>query len=304
MKNSKDKIIQSLSKLLPESISTEVIPALESYMDQFEESVRQEYDQKLEEAYNELSEEKSKIEKVAETGYSEAYSIICDLRDRLEIEREEFKNTLEEGYEEAYQMLLSERRKNENLEVETYDEYEKKLEDIKNHIVDKVDHFLSFKSEEFYEQAKKDVLNDPMVAEHKCALDKILEVASNFLTNDDHLLATNSKLEDLKRQVDEISGQKRILEAKNIRLSTENVKLNEAVRHQKEMLTESVRLEQKERVKKARNVEGRGQKEVKLIAEFNENRNSSKDEDSRLVESSQTEIVQQWKHLANINESK
>jgi hypothetical protein len=307
MKTSKDKIMQALSGLLPENVSADVVAAVEIFIEETKATLDKEYDAKLDEAYKQIAADKLEVEKVAEQGYAEAYSIISDLRDRLEVQREEFEQALEEGYEEAYQLLLAERSKNENLEVDLYDEYDKKLAEIKEYMVEKLDLFLSTKGEEFYEQAKRDVLNDPMVSEHKLALDRILEVASNYLSDDDFLAATGTKVEEMKKQLDDIKGQQRILEAKNMRLATENSKLNEAVRQQQELLTEGVRSEQKERLKKSRTVEGRGQKVVEnpvVIGEHTETRAAINDEEesgTRFVESSAANnMVEQWKHLAAV----
>jgi hypothetical protein len=308
MKTSKDKIMQALSGLLPENVSADVVAAVEIFIEETKATLDKEYDAKLDEAYKQVAADKLEVEKVAEQGYAEAYSIISDLRDRLEVQREEFEQALEEGYEEAYQLLLAERSKNENLEVDLYDEYDKKLAEIKEYMVEKLDLFLSTKGEEFYEQAKRDVLNDPMVSEHKLALDRILEVASNYLSDDDFLAATGTKVEEMKKQLDDIKGQQRILEAKNMRLATENSKLNEAVRQQQELLTEGVRSEQKERLKKSRTVEGRGQKAVdnpvvigEHTAEVRAATNDEEEQGTRFVESSAANnMVEQWRHLAAV----
>ena len=87
----------------------------------------------------------------------------------------------------------------------------------------------------------------------------------------------------------------RILEARNIRISTENTKLNEAVRQAQDLITESRKVvskerksavitEQKERVEKAKNVTGRGNNssDVAVIAEHTNNAGNS-DMDQLLV---------------------
>lgn len=264
-----DKITEALKKLLPESEINEVAAAVKEMLEQAKAGLETEYNQKLEEAYAELTSELSTAEKTAEKGYEEAYAIIGDLRNRLELQGEEYKSALEEGYEEAYQMLKTERDKNQQLEVEMYEEYDKKLAEMKEYIVDKVDQFLQFKGQEIYEQAKRDVLNDPRMAEHKVTLDKIIDLTSNYLSDEDFAAVSSSKLDEVNKSVEEMKGQLRIMEARNIRLSTENTKLNEAVRQQSELITESRRAvktekkagvvtEQKERTEKVTNVTGRG----------------------------------------------
>lgn len=266
-----DKIVEALKKLLPEAEINEVASAITEMLDEAKTELEAEYNQKLEEAYTEISSELADAEKTAEEGYEEAYSIINDLRNRLEIQGEEYKEALEEGYEEAYQMLKQEREKNQKLEVEMYEEYDKKLAEMKEYIVDKVHQFLQFKGQEIYEQAKKDVLGDPRLIEHKVTLDKIVDLTSNYLSDDSLSSVSSKKLDEALKTVDEVKSQMRILEARNIRLSTENTKLNEAVRNAQDLITESrkavvkerkneIITEQKERAKKVTNVTGRGNK--------------------------------------------
>ncbi|MEI7486553.1 MAG: hypothetical protein WCJ72_03950 [Chryseobacterium sp.] len=283
-----EKIMEAIKKLLPESDVKEVSSAINEMLNQATLDLEKEYNEKLEEAYTELSGELSNSEKTAEQGYEEAYAIIADLRNRLDIQGEEYKNALEEGYEEAYQMLKSERSKNGNIEVELYEEYDKKLQEMKEYIVDKVDQFLQAKGQEIYEQARKDVVSDPRIAEHKVALDKIVDIASNYLSDDESQNFSSAKVEEFQKQLEDSRGQLRIMEARNIRLSTENTKLNENVRYAKNLITEQkqatssqkrseVITEQKARFEKAKNVTGRGQKVVdqEVVIAENVGNNSS-----------------------------
>jgi hypothetical protein len=275
-----EKIVEALKKLLPESEVNEVSSAVQEMLDQAKADLEAEFNQKLEEAYAELSGEIADAEKVAEEGYEEAYSIIADLRNRLEVQGEEYKNALEEGYEEAYQMLKQEKEKNQQLEVEMYEEYDKKLAEMKEYIVDKVDQFLQFKGQEIYEQAKREIVNDPRMVEHKVALDKIVDITANYLSDEGFAAVSSNKIEEATKAIEEMKGQLRIMEARNIRLSTENTKLNEAVRHAQEVINESrtvvektkkesVINEQKERTERAKNVTGRGKTEDgEVISEY------------------------------------
>ena len=290
-----EKIVEALKKLLPETEVNEVSHAIQQMLDEAKADLEAEFNQKLEEAYAELTSELTQAEKTAEQGYEEAYAIIGDLRNRLEIQGQEYKDALEEGYEEAYQMLKAERAKNENLEVEMYEEYDQKLAEMKEYIVDKVDQFLQLKGHEIYEQARRDVLADPRLAEHKVALDKIVNIATGYMSDEDFGGVNNEKIEEASREIEALKGQMRILEARNIRISTENTKLNEAVRQAQDLITESrkvvskekksaVLAEQKERVEKAKNVTGRGNNssDVAVIAEHTNNAGNS-DMDQLLV---------------------
>jgi hypothetical protein len=264
------KIKEALEKLLPEDQLSEVVSAIEEMLAEAKTSLEEEFNSKLEEAYSELSKELKDAESTAETGYAEAYSIISELRNRLEVQGEEYEAALEEGYEEAYGMLKEERSKNKDIEVSLYEEYDNKLAEMKEYIVDKVDQFLQFKGSEIYEQAKHDLVNDPRTSEYKSAFDKIVDITSDYLSDEDHAVASSSKLEEAKKAVDDLRGQIKLLEARSIRLSTENTKLNEAVRsahnvinEQKETVVknkkEEVLSEQNERTEKSKKVSGRGQ---------------------------------------------
>lgn len=264
------KIKEALEKLLPEDQLSEVASAIEEMLTEATASLEEEYNSKLEEAYAELSKELKEAEETAETGYAEAYSIISELRNRLEVQGEEYEAALEEGYEEAYEMLKEERNKNKDIEVSLYEEYDNKLAEMKEYIVDKVDQFLQFKGSEIYEQAKNDLVNDPRTAEYKSAFDKIVDITSDYLSDEDYSVASGTKLEEAKKAIDDLKGQIKLLEARSIRLSTENTKLNEAYRaaqsvlnEQKEIAVkakkEEVLTEQNERVEKSKKVSGRGQ---------------------------------------------
>lgn len=291
-----DKIVEALKKLLPENEVNEVSEAVKELLEQAKANLEAEYNSKLEEAYAELTNELKDAETTAEQGYEEAYAIIGDLRQRLEVQGEEYKAALEEGYEEAYQMLKSERAKNANLEVEMYEEYDKKLREMKEYIVDNVDKYLQFKGQEIYEQARREVMADPRIVEHKVALDKIIDITSNYASADDFAGVNSAKIEEATKQIEELKGQMRILEARNIRISTENTKLNEAVRQAQEVINESRKVvtrekkaavisEQNERVEKAKNVTGRGNasSEQVVIAEHADAAGTNSDLDQMLV---------------------
>lgn len=286
-------LVEALKSLLPEDTVKEVTAIVEAMMkeavDEVAKQKEAEFNKQLENAYNELSAELQTAEKTAEQGYEEAYAIITDLRNRLEVQREEFEKTLEEGYEEAYQMLLAERAKNSTLEVDLYEEYEKKYLDLKEQFVDMLDKFLHDKGAEIYEQARRDLVNDPRYAEHKVALDKIAEIAANYLSGEEVALATSSKLEEAYKQLEEMKGQIKVMEARNIRLARENEKMTETVRAASNVVTESRKVEKKERVEKAKGVSGRGtvvtEQETKVIAEHNQETASNGKQDTTLVES-------------------
>lgn len=297
-----EKIVEALTKLLPEDSVAEVTEAVKNELEGAKQAYEQEFNSKLEEAYKELSEELKTAEETAIKGYKEAYAIIEDLRGRLERQQKEFELSLEEGYEEAYQMLLAEKGKNENLEVEMYEQFNTKLQEMKEYMVDKVDQFLQHKGSEIYENARRDIVNDPRVAEHKVALDKVVECVANYIGDEGYTAVNNSKVETVEKKLEELKGQVKILEARNIRLSAENTKLNEAVRETQKVITESAKVEKKERVEKAKNVQGRGRtvNDPELVAEWSNNKSENKKTtvDTTLVESLDPDLLRQMQVLA------
>lgn len=290
------KILESLKKLLPEENLKEVAAAVDEMLAEAVAEVTKEKEalmnKELEKAYNELSAELAAAEKVGEQGYEEAFAVITDLRNRIDIQKEEFEVTITKGFEEAYQMILAERAKNSSLEVDLYEEYEKKYGEMKEYFIEMLDKFLQTKGKEMHEQIRRDTVNDPRYAEHKVALDRIVDIAADYLSDEDFALATSSKLEEAYKRLEEMSGQIKMMEARNIRLSTEKTKLEEG-RRQAEKITESVKVEnnKNERKEKAKIVSGRGRivsdEDTKVIAEHNQGTTTAKDtsKSSTLLES-------------------
>lgn len=300
-----EKIVEALTKLLPEDSVKEVAEAVTVELEKAKQEQEQEFNSKLEEAYAELSTELQTTEETALKGYQEAYAIIEDLRNRLGVQQTEFEASMEEGYEEAYQMLQTEKAKNENLEVEMYDQFNDKLSEMKEYMVDKVDAFLQFKGKELYESARAELLNDPAIAEQKVILNKVVETISDYISDEDYNNAVNSKLTDAESEIEALKSQQKILEARNIRLSTDNNKLNEAVREAEQVITESVKEEKQERVEKAKNAQGRGRavNDSELVAEWSDEKSEGTEEkqqnvDTTLVESLDPEFLKQIQVLA------
>ena len=253
-----DKISEALQKILPAEHVNEVRKAVEDMMAEQYKGLETEFQNKLDEAYSQISEEKTRAEVVAEQGYQQAYEIIGSLMTRLDEQRSEFETALEEGFEEAYNELQAEKGKNGNIEVELYEEFDKKLQEMKEFMVDKVDQFLGLQEEEIYEHAKRDVLNDPRIAEHRVIVAKMSEMLSDYMDNDTVKNVSSAKVEEAYKQLESLKGQLRIVEAKNVRLSSHNNKLNEQVREANDLITEATKVERKERTSKAKNASGRG----------------------------------------------
>jgi len=268
-----EKVLEALSKLLPEDQVKDVASALQDILDEAKQEMEDEYTSNLEDAYSKHTEELKSTETVAYEGYQQAQAIILDLRNRLDVQKEEYEHQIEQEYEEALKQIHDEQGKNNNIEVEMMEEYEKKLEEMRDYIVEKVDQFLKLKGSEIYEQARRDVMTDPGMAEHKVALEKILEVAQNYISEEDFAFATSSKLDEAVNEVEKLKGQVKVLEAKSIRLVGQKEKLEEQVRQAKELLVEQTHHAEEEdkkaRIEKAAKASGRGKRvSEEVIAEY------------------------------------
>jgi len=266
-----DKITEALKKILPEDQVAEVAKAVEEMMAEQVKELEVEFQAKLDEAYEQVAGEKQTEEQISEQGYQQAYEIIASLMNRLDEQREEFESALEEGFEEAYQELSKEKGKNDNIEVGLYEEFDKKLQEMKNFMVDKVDQFLNLQESEIYEHAKRDVLDDPTLAEQRVIVEKMAELLSRYVESDDLCAVSTSKLEETIKTCDDIKGQMRIVEARNVKLSAQNNRLNEQVKDANELLTEAAKTDKKERARKAKKASGRGQRVAggqQVIAEY------------------------------------
>ena len=283
-----EQIMKTLVGLIPEDTAKEIEAGfnaiLESAEAKIQEAKEKEYNEKLTEAYAIVEKEKAEIEAIAEKGYGQALEMIQTLEKKLDTQKAELETSLKEGYEEAYQMILEERAKNDALEVKLHEEYETRFKDSYNALVEKIDQYLSIEGEKYNESVKTFMLNDPELNEKKLALDKILEVAQDYITDEDFANVTSSKIEVVTKQIEEQKSRINILEAKNVRLATENNKLNEAVgvyKAETTKLNEALEAskkaklvtEKKETIEKARIAEGRGEVVEKskliVIAETN-----------------------------------
>lgn len=258
MGSNQDKILEVLSGLIPEDTQDKVSTVITAAFNEAVADLEKQYEAKLEEAYKAVTQEREDDWKVAEQGYTQAYEVITDLRNRLDLQQQEFDHTLEEEYEKAYKMLVEERNKNQTIGDDLYQEYDQKFNQVKEWMVDRVDEFLAKQGNEYYEMARRQALSDPALAEHRVAFDRVLEVAADFLTDEDYMLKTSSKVDEMSRTIEQTKRQVQMLESKNTRLMTENTKMQDYIRQTKELIEEGVLNEQKERAEKARTVEGRG----------------------------------------------
>jgi len=300
-----EKIVEALSKLLPEEQVAEVTEAVQSELETAKTDMEKEYTEKLHEAYQEFTEELKQAEQTGEQGYQEAYAIIKDLRGRLETQKKEFESAMNDGYQEAFEMLQAEKAKNDNLDVDMYEEFNTKLQEMREYFINKIHQFLEYKGPEIAESVRRDVLSDPRLVEHKVVLDKVIDSVSTYLSDDDYNSVCNAKLEEAQQAIEDLRSQVKILEARNIRLGTENGKLNEVCRQQEQMLTESTENRQ-EREQKAKNATGRGRTaDGELIQEHKEELPEEKPQaDKTLVETLDPAVLAQMQVLAGTKKDK
>jgi hypothetical protein len=295
-----DKLIEALKKMLPAEHVGEVTAAIEKEFDEANTRLEAEFNQKLEEGYAQMSAEMREAEKVAEKGYTEAYGIITDLRTRMGQMQREYEVHNDEVCEEAYEMWMQARAKGDELEKRLYAEYDGKLLEMKEYVVTKLDEFLQQKGKEIYEQARRDILSDPRYAEHKVAFDEIAHIVSRHVDTEEQAFATGSRLEEAVKTIDDLKGQLRMLEARNIRLDSDNRHLQNTTAR----LTESTQNNKQERARNAQNATGRGrvvtQEQVEVIKEYNSTPAVTKDTETSLV----IEHSEDMKVLAGLAKSK
>lgn len=255
-----DKVLQTLASLIPESAREKVTAAVSEFLDETVSELKETYEENLLEATESLHQEKEDIKAKALSGYAEAYEIISEQKDQINAQREEMEKHMVEQFEVAHQMIEEEKGKNQNVSSDLYEQYDAKVKDIQEFIIDNLDRFLEEKGDEFYQAAKREVLSDPCMAEHKVTLDRILEVASDYLSDEDKTFNTSGKLDTLSRQVKDLHDQIKVLEGRNVRLHTENTKLNEVARHAQTLVNESKKVETRQRVEKAKKAESHGEK--------------------------------------------
>jgi hypothetical protein len=304
-----DRVLEALAALVPEETRAQVGKIVTSLLDEAVADQRSEYEaeynKKLDEAYRIVAEERDKDWLVAEQGYKQAYDIIADLRARLGRQEEEFQETLTEEYEKAYQMILAERQKNDDLQNQLYEEFDGRTQAIKEYMIEMVDKFLGKMGEEYYEVARREVLNDPCLAEHRVAFERVLDVAKDYLSDEDIMLNTNTKVNELERQVETLEYSKRQVEAKNMRLMTENSRIHEYLKETKELIEGNILNEQNARLERASEVQGRGKTltEPQREVVIGETVDSTVTKDSETVDDEPQTITEQWQVLAGLKES-
>jgi hypothetical protein len=284
----------SLSANQVEEIQKSVKQMVEEAKVEIEKKLQDQYNEKVQEAYDTVAAEIESNEAKAEEGYKQALAIIKDLNLRLEQQSREYEDKMEEGYQQAWEMIQAEQSKRQNVEVEVYTEADSKLKQMSEFMVDKLDQFLQLQNSEIYESAYRDIVNDPKMVEHRIALEKVAEIMSDYLSVEELANANSSKVQEATRQIEDMKGRIQILEHRNINLSNKNKQLTESLQTRENQVNEShnqtVVEDKKNRKNDVGNASGRGKRVIKetmeVIPEFN-NPVTKKSDDNQLVEQNQ-----------------
>lgn len=277
-----------LKKLLPAEHVSEVVAAIEGMVAEQASRLEAQYNENLKKAYDQVSEEMAEHEAEGYAGYEQALACVMDANLRIENMRNENENHVDKICQEAWEKLEAVEAEKNKLEVEIYNEFNNKLKNMNDFYVEKVDAFLQLQNAEIYEHARRDILNDPRTVEHKVALDKIVETVSSYVSEENVSSVSAHKVEEAFATVQKLREDMRVLEARNVRLSTANNKLNEEVRAAKTQISESTQVNRQERARTAKNVSGRGQRVLgneQVIAEYNNPQLPKHDDDQNLIES-------------------
>lgn len=308
-----DKLLEALkqtnlSATQVDEISKAVETMVSEAVKKVEAKKQAEYDTHIEEAYDKVQASVDDVEAKALQGYQQAHEIIQELQLRLETLEREYENKMEEGYQQAWEMLQAEQMKNENIEVEAMQEAKQQLNNMREFMVEKLDHFLQLQKAEIYDEARRDVLNDPKMVEHRVALEKMAEIMSDYLSVEDLAGTSSKKISEAHNYIENLEGRLKIIEKKNINQQKQIHNLNESLRSNEQLITEAKAVvankERKERKNSSGNVSGRGQRVLveskeRIIPEYNNNDANKSD---RFVEGD--EVINDMLVLSGLCESK
>lgn len=96
--------------------------------------------------------------KQAQETIEQAQETILSLQTKLQSLQSEYEKTLSEGYEEAYKIIEDLRKKNSEMEVKLYSEYNQSLKTQREHMIDMVDKYIEESNKEFLKMSGKEVM--------------------------------------------------------------------------------------------------------------------------------------------------
>lgn len=301
-----NKIEEALKKLLPAEQVQEVLQAIQEQIDEGNSQLDAKYQANLNQAFEEAQKDIDETATTAYRGFEQAWAMIEDLQLRLEKMNEEWESAQDENHEEAWELLQAEMAKNNGIEEKVYQEANEKIRQVQEMFIEKIDEFMQVERQEIFEDAIRHIMSDPRRVEERVALEEIAQTAAKYLSHSDNFEAVSSKkLEETYKALEDLRANMRVLEQRNVRLSTQNTRLNDKVALQEAALNESTKVERKERANGAKNVSGRGQRVLgkeQVIAEYRAPQTSQQTDDETLVEG--IEVLDDTLYLAGIEEPK
>lgn len=308
-----DKLLEALKKTsLNEEqlgeVSKSVEEMIKEAIQQVEANKQAEYDRLVAEAYDKAQAEIDGIESKALEGYQQAHDVIQDMQLRIDTLEREYENKMEEGYQQAWEMLEAEQNKNASLELEVMKEADQNLVEMRDFIVEKLDLFLQMQKAEVYDEARRDILNDPKMVEHRVAIEKMAEIMSDYLSTEELAGVSSKHIAEAQRTIEDLQGRLKILETKTVNQSRQIHSLKESVQTKEQQLTEATdklaETERNERKNDSGKVSGRGQRVLNesgesIIPEFN---GTSKNKEKEVI--SESQLVEDMLVLSGIAQSK
>lgn len=264
-----DNLLEALKKTaLSEEQVNEVQKAVKNMIAEAAKKIESEkegeFTAKLQEAYDKAAGEIAANESKTEEGYRQAYAIIEDLKLRLEQQKEELETKAEQGYQQAWDMLQAEQAKNGEIEAKVQNEANENVKRMRDFMIDKLDQYLKLHKAEIYDEARREILNDPKMVEHRVAIERMAEVMSDYMGFEEVAGVGSRKLSEAVSQIEDLQSKMKILEKKNHNLSQQRETLvrdlTEARKEKEKLITEGAQTERKNRQNVSGNVSGRGQR--------------------------------------------
>jgi len=212
--------------------------------------------------------------------------MLQDTEARMERLKTEHQNEMDREFEVAYSKLRQEQEKNKNLSLEAHKQAEERFKQGYQFVIEKLDDYVHNHTAELMVEARRNVMSDPRILEHKLALDQILDIAASYMGEAGIGAASATKVKELSRKLKEMESHVQVLEHRNIRLSQRNSTLTEQVNKSKAVLNEQHKVERKEKARIANeSASGRGHRVLtdgKIIPEYSAKKTESVDDGSEV----------------------
>lgn len=130
--------------------------------------------------------------------------VIQDLLKKHQWQREDFDNQLEQGYQEAYEVIREEKKKVSFLEVDLYNEYDKKTTEFKDYVVAEVDKYIdkirkTYGIEYFCQKTGEEIVSEAMGNPASSDKEKIRVLEAKNIRNNVTIAKLTEELIQLKK---------------------------------------------------------------------------------------------------------